>query len=46
MCVCVCVCVCMLCMYACWVVCKRRCNYVSMFDVFSLTLVFLRTVEE
>ena len=40
------VCVCMLCMYACWVVCKRRCNYVSMFDVFSLTLVFLRTVEE
>ena len=45
-CVCVWVCLCMLCLYACWVVCRRRCNYVSMFGVFSLTLVFLRTVEE
>ena len=40
------VCVCMLCMYACWVVCRRWCNYVWIFGVCWLTLIFLKTVEE
>ena len=45
MCLCRSVCVCMLCMYSCWAVYGRRCNYVWMYSVCSLALAFLQTIK-